>query len=310
VLIAVPFRRILLKTVFVINPRSGTPKFVHRLHHLIRGRLGTDNRSVLVIRSRDIDHTREIARRATQEGVDMVVAVGGDGTVNAVAKCLVNTDTALGVLPAGSGNGFARNMDIPLRVAQALEVIANPSFKTIDVGQVGEYIFLVSCGIGWEAVIASLFEGSRIRGVIPYATLALTTFSQYEPQEITITTEPDGWTYHGRPMLFSIANMREYGVNVTIAPTAAYDDGFLDICLIPQHTFLDALKYSSDMMRKRTDAIPGYIHRPAKKIIVSRPIAGNIHIDGTPVSIGHEISVQVIPHALKVAVKKGKHAVS
>ncbi len=241
---------------------------------------------------------------AATDGTELVVACGGDGTVNMIAKCLINSNATLGVLPTGSGNGFARNMNIPLRIPQAIEVIANPRIKTIDVGKVGDNYFLVSCGIGWEAVIATLFEGSKIRGVLPYATLAITTFAQYEPKEITITTEPDGWSYRGKPMLFSIANMREYGVNITIAPDAAYDDGFLDICLIPHHPFLDAIKYSSNMMRSKTDSIPGYIHQFAKKIRVSRPVAGNIHIDGTPMPWGHEICIEVVPKALKVAVVK------
>lgn len=207
----------------------------------------------------------------------------------------------MGVIPTGSGNGFARNLGIPLKLRDSLEVIKNPNFKTIDTGKIDEHIFLVSCGLGWEAVIATLFEGSKIRGVVPYATLAVTTFLQYQPQEMIVTSEPGGWTYKGHPMLFSVANMREYGVNVTIAPKADYQDGFLDICILPQHTLKDTLKYTPDMFRKRTDYIPGYIHRKATKIIVSRPIAGNIHLDGTPTPAGHELILEVVPKSLTVA---------
>lgn len=236
----------------------------------------------------------------------MVVAVGGDGTVNTTAKELINTGTSLGVLPTGSGNGFASNMGIPLRKSKAMEWICYPEFKTIDVGKVGDDIFLVSCGIGWEAVIATLFEDSKIRGLLPYATATASTFLQYEPQEITINTEPDGWSYKGRPMLFSIANMREYGVGISIAPDAKYDDGYLDVCLIPRHTLLDSIKYTPEMFRQKVDTVPGYIHHFAKKVIVSRPLTGNIHIDGNPVHAGHEITLEIIPGALKVAARNSK----
>jgi len=233
-----------------------------------------------------------------------VVAVGGDGTVNEVAKGIVNSDTALGVLPTGSGNGYARNMGLPLRIEKALEVIKNPYFRLIDVGRVNENVFLVSCGVGWEAIIATIFEGSKIRGFLPYAHATLTTFLQYEPQEIEITAEPDNWQYRGRPMLFSIANMREYGVGVTIAPDACEDDGLLDICLIPRHDLLTSVKHAPDILvRKKTTEIPGYIRRLATKLNIKRPFPGNIHIDGTPIPAGNEINIEILPAALKVAVK-------
>ena len=222
-----------LHTAFIINPKSGTPKFVSRVHYLIRKHLGKDNRGVSVYKSRYPGHVYEIAARVADEGYDMCVAVGGDGTMNETARGLINSDTALGVIPTGSGNGYARNIGLPLRVEPALSIIENPSFRQIDVGRINEHIFLVSCGIGWEAVIATLFEGSRIRGILPYYQLTVSTFLQYEPQEIKIESNPGNWQYNGRPLLFSVANMKEYGVGVSIAPEAKDDDGFLDICLIP-----------------------------------------------------------------------------
>jgi len=293
-----------LRTVFIINPKSGTPKYISRLHYLIRKHLGRNNRNISIYKSRRPEQVYEIASRVAADGCDMVVAVGGDGTVNEAARGLVNTDTALGVLPSGSGNGYAKNMGLPFRLEPALEVIKNPRFRRIDVGQVHDQIFLVSCGIGWEAIIATLFEGSRLRGILPYAHATITTFSQYEPQEIEIYSEPGNWEYHGRPMLFSIANMKEFGVGITIAPDALDDDGLLDICLIPRHSLLNVLKYAPEMFRKNTAEIPGYIRRSAVKINIRRPYPGNIHVDGTPKPAGNEIDIKILPSALKVAVKQ------
>ena len=293
-----------LRITFIINPKSGTPKYVKYLHFLIRRHLGQSNRNVSIIKSQHPGHIREIAARAADDGYDLVVAVGGDGTVNDAAHGIINTETALGVIPTGSGNGFARSLGIPLRLEKAINIIQDPELTPIDVGKVGENIFLVSCGIGWEAVIATLFDGSRIRGVLPYATHAITTYLQYEPQEITITSEPGGWTYKGRPLLFSVANMREYGAGATVAPDADCQDGLLDICIVPRHSLLNTLKYTPELFRQRIDTIPGYLCHLASKIIISRPIAGNIHIDGSPLPAGHEINISIMPAALKVALPK------
>ena len=295
-----------MKTLFIINPRSGTPKLIYRVKDLIYSHLGRSNRSISVVKSRSTAHIQKLARQAVLDGIDMVVAVGGDGTVNSAATQLVNTNTALGVIPAGSGNGFARNMGIPLRLNRAVENVCYPTFKVIDVGKVADNIFLVSCGLGWEALIATQFEESLMRGVIPYATISFSTFLQYEPEEFTISTEPDGWSYTGKPLLCSITNMREYGTGVTIAPHAMYDDGLLDVCLLPRHKLLDALKYTPEMFRQKIDSIPGYIHHVAKQIKVVRAVAGNIHLDGTPVHADKEIILEVLPAALKVAVNNKK----
>jgi diacylglycerol kinase (ATP) len=291
-----------LKTLFIINPRSGTPKLVYRVKDLIYSHLGRSNRNISVVTSRSGSHVEKLAREAVLNGVNLVVAVGGDGTVNSTAKQLINTDTALGVIPAGSGNGFARNMSIPLRLSLAVENICYPQYKTIDVGKVGDNIFLVSCGLGWEAMIATQFEESLMRGVIPYATISFSTFLQYEPEEFSIQTEPDGWKYSGKPLLFSVTNMREYGTGVTIAPDAIYDDGLLDICLLPRHKLLDTIKYTPEMFRQNINSIPGYIHHVAKKISVKRTNAGNIHLDGTPVHAEKDLVLEVVPLSLKVAI--------
>ncbi len=290
-----------MKTLFIINPHSGTPKLMYRVKDLIYGHLGKSNRNISVVTSKSTKHIHRLARKAVQDEVNLVVAVGGDGTVNATARELVNTETALGVIPAGSGNGFARNMGIPLRLSLAVENVCYPEYKRIDVGKVDKEIFLVSCGLGWEALIATQFEESVIRGVIPYATISFSTFLQYEPEEFTISSEHDGWSYTGKPLLCSITNMREYGTGVTIAPNAIYDDGLLDICLLPRHKLFDTIKYTQEMFRQKIDSIPGYIHHTAKKITVKRAFAGNIHLDGTPIHAGKEISLEVLPSSLKVA---------
>jgi YegS/Rv2252/BmrU family lipid kinase len=247
-----------------------------------------------------------MAAKSAADGVDIVVAVGGDGTVNMAAQGLIGTQTALAVLPTGSGNGFARNMGIPLRLDRALDLIREKVIRSIDVGRVDGRIFLVACGIGWEAVIATVFEGSKMRGVLPYATAALSTFLQYEPQEIEISSQPGNWNYRGRPMMFSIMNMSEIGTGVTISPEADTLDGLLDICMIPRQDLLGVMKHTPDLFRHRTDALPGYIRRLASEIVIHRSIPGNIHIDGSPVPCGETVNVQVLPGALRVIGRKEK----
>lgn len=263
-----------------------------------------ENRDVTIVKSRNPEHVRDLAAREASNGTTMVVAVGGDGTVNMAAQGLVGSETILGVIPTGSGNGFARNVGIPLRIEKAMALLKEPDIARIDVGSVGDRIFLVTCGIGWEAVIATVFEGSKIRGVLPYATAALSTFLQYEPQQVEITAEPGNWHYSGHPMMLSVANMREFGVNVTISPEANSGDGLLDICMIPRHDLLDVLKYTPEMFRQRTDFIPGYVRRLANKITIHRQIAGNIHVDGSPIPSGEDIAIKLLPSALSIVCRK------
>lgn len=288
------------RSLFIINPRSGTPKFVTRLHYLIRKQFGPENRQLSVVKSRSIEHIRDLVRRAVEDGTELVVAVGGDGTINTVATDLVGTPTVLGVLPTGSGNGFARNLGIPLKIEKALELLLEPPIARIDVGRLEDRIFLVSCGIGWEAEIASNFDVSRIRGILPYAAAVVTTFMQYEPQEIELTAEPGGWSYRGSPMLFTVANMREFGMGVAIAPDAKYADGMLDVCMLPKHDLLSALRYGPEMWRQNTQAIPGFLHRLASSIKITRPEPGIIHLDGSPLKCGREIEITVQQSALRI----------
>ncbi|MBM3329735.1 MAG: hypothetical protein FJY67_09750 [Calditrichaeota bacterium] len=293
-----------MRYLFIINTRSGTPKFVTRLQYLIRRHFGPEGRHIQVVRSLNAEHILTLARDGAAKDLDAVVAVGGDGTVNLTAQALSGTDTALGVIPTGSGNGFARNVGIPLRIERALELLHDPVIEPIDVGVVGERIFLVSCGIGWEAVVATVFDQSRFRGVLPYASAALATYLQYEPQEITLTAEPGGWNYRGRPMLFSITNMREYGVGVTIAPQASERDGMLDICIVPRHGLVDLIKMTPELFRMRLDAIPGYVHRRAGTIHIERTYPGNIHLDGTPFPSSESFEVSIRPGALKTITRR------
>lgn len=292
-----------LRTVFIINPKSGTPKYVNRVHYMIRKYFGVNNHDINIIKSRQPGHVKQIAERSAAEGYDMVVAVGGDGTVNETARGLINTDTALGVLPRGSGNGYASNMGLPRRLEPALKVLREPAIRVIDVGKVNEHFFLVSCGLGWEAVIATLFEDSKIRGVLPYPYFAVTTYLQYEPQKITIDSEPGNWHYSGRPMMLTVANMKEYGLGAAIAPKAVDNDGMLDICLIPRKNLLDTAKYTPEFFKSRADMVPGYKRRLATEITITRSLPGNIHVDGTPVPAGEIIKFKILPAALKVAVK-------
>ncbi len=291
-----------LKTAIIINHNSGTLKFLSRLRYLIRRSLNSSDRKVSIFESTNYypGCIRDLAVKAIDDGNELIVAAGGDGTVNEVAQGILGTGTVLGVIPIGSGNGFARNLGIPLRWDKAIDLLNQPRFRMIDVGTVGDHIFLVSCGFGWEAEVANLFQNNRIRGFLPYAAYAISTFLQYEPPEVMIHSEPNGWIYKGYPMLLTIANMREYGFGATIAPEASFDDGLLDICLIPRQSLLTTIKYTPELFRHRIDRVPGYISRLAHKIIISRSPKANIQIDGSPIPAGHEISLSVMPKALKV----------
>ena len=208
------------KIWFVVNPISGT----------------SDKKDIVQMIPRYMDesvfecsvhyterrgHAAEYARQAVEEGVDVCVAVGGDGTVNEVARSLVHTPTALGIIPCGSGNGLARHLYIPMSARGALRVLANCHIEALDYGCINGTPFFCTCGMGFDAFVSSKFAQSRKRGFVSYIENTLREGLKYNPD--TYDIEIEGETQHYKAFLIACANASQYGNNVYIAPKASMD---------------------------------------------------------------------------------------
>lgn len=286
------------KIVYIVNPRSGLGKkddFESEVESC------TDKTIIdYEIRyTRHKGHARELAFNY-RDKVDVIVAVGGDGTINEVGSGLVSSSTALGIVPGGSGNGLARELDIPLRASHAIAVINDMCFKSIDVMQVGESYSFNVAGVGFDAVISHKFEKMRTRGPLQYMNLITKEYPKYKANEYVLNI--DGHIFKRRAFLVSFANSSQWGNNIRIAPNAQIDDGFIDVCIVSEfpdyaipalllsliNQTIDKTKYDEIIRAKNIE------------IYCDNPLYG--HIDGEPIEIHPNTKICILPLGLKVVV--------
>ncbi len=245
---------------------------------------------------------RAKARRAVADGADVLLAAGGDGMVNSIGSELIGTRTALGVIPAGSGNGFARHFDIPLDVEKAVAVLAGASARAIDVGYANDRPFFVTCSLAWDAALVKHFEQSPIRGVLPYVFAAVYEFFEYKPQPFTLQTD-DGETIRIEdPLLCTVANLTQYGGGAQIAPGAKADDGRLQLVTLRQKDMPWILPMLGKVFDGTLDRLREVETRSFKTLTVTRKQKGPMQLDGELVEAPAEVKLRVEPRALRVLV--------
>jgi diacylglycerol kinase (ATP) len=242
------------------------------------------------------------AERAMGEGFDTILVSGGDGTVSTIGRVLIGSNVALGVIPTGSGNGFARHFDIPLSIDRAVRALVDAKPTLIDVGVVDGTPFFVTCSMAWDAAIVRSFDRSPLRGILPYVFAGVQEFLEYRPLDIDVELEDGGLLHFRRPMVFTIANLTQYGGGARIAPQANAEDGKLELVVGLQE---DAPKLIANLARLFDGSInklPELITRTFSKLTVRRQEAGAIQVDGELVQAGAEVEVGIIPRALRVLV--------
>ena len=225
------------KIVFILNPISGTVSKAG-IPDLIEERLDKDKFDYRIAETQHAGHATELAREAVEEGVDVVVAVGGDGTVNEVGRSLINTKSAMGILPCGSGNGLARHLNLPMNLKKCVDILNYYDVKPLDYGIINDHPFFCTCGMGFDAFISMKFAEAGKRGPITYMQKVLEEGLSYEPETYVIEDE-DG-THRYKAFLVSAANASQYGNNAYIAPQASMSDGLLDIIIMEPFDLIDA----------------------------------------------------------------------
>lgn len=286
---------------FIINPTSGTRSRVD-VAERIEQFLDHEKYKHEIVFTEYAGHAPELAKEAADKGCEIVVAVGGDGTVNEVARGLLNTETALGILPKGSGNGLARHLQIPLSLDAAIKNLNTGHTATIDSGSINGHPFFTTAGIGFDAYISSVFAGNKKRGLQTYVELVMKEVMNYKhlPMKAIInkkTLETDCY-------VMAFANAAQYGNNAYIAPLADIEDGLLDVCLVRKLDLVKALNLSYCMLTKQL-AHPDsaeYFKTAHVKVSTSQPIM--YHADGEFMGKASEFEVQMHPLSLKVFVPK------
>lgn len=285
-----------MKALFVINERSGA-KRRYDIADVIRRAAPFEHEVVSCERKEDLD---AIVDRAEHDGVDIVFAVGGDGTVHETAKRLIGRKLTLGILPIGSGNGFARHIGLPADPAAALRSCSGGRVVTIDTASVNDRPFLGVMGIGFDAVIADRFASSSVRGLQTYIREGLRAFTQFKADEYDLTL--NGATMRRRAFVIAVANSGQYGNNARVAPLASLQDGLLDVVIVDDTHLLNAAFLMARLFSGSFHRAPGVTTLQTTEVTIRRTSAGPAHLDGEPFTLGEDLHVRVVPQSLRLLV--------
>ena len=285
---------------FIVNPISGT-KAKNRVAKLIRELLDTRQFAPTVVATEYAGHATQLAQHFAMEDYYAVVAVGGDGTVNEVASGLIGTNTALGIIPNGSGNGFARHLDISTRMNRAIEMLNSSEVINVDYGLVNDIPFFSTFGVGFDAVVAHDFADSS-RGLKGYVQSIFKDLFQYKPE--TYHLEGEGIDLTTTAFLINFANAGPWGYDAYIAPKASVQDGWLDVAVVTEFPMTAAAGLALSLFTKDIDENLYMNTIRAKELTLTRTSAGAAHIDGTPTTMPDKLHIQIVEDGLKVLVKK------
>jgi YegS/Rv2252/BmrU family lipid kinase len=292
-----------VKVVAILNPISGAgkdPRVAGRRASLLDAELERRGLRADVHVTGHAGHAHAIARAAAAAGADLVIAWGGDGTVNETGAALIDTDSALGLVPAGSGNGLAAALRTPFEPRAAIAAALDGRVRSIDAGIFAGRPFFNIAGIGVDARIAALFnlraKGSR--GRWPYFLIGVREGCRYCSQEYDV--ELDGERHPVRALLIAFANGGEYGNGIRLSATARVDDGLLDATIVEDRSVMTRFWHARHLAAGTADAAPGVLARQIRRAIVRTAGPIEYHVDGEPGTTDGPIEVAVRPRALLV----------
>lgn len=285
------------RIVFVVNPISGT-QGKKAIVKWINEQIDRTVYDCSIVKTEYAGHATQLAAAAVKEGVDVVTAIGGDGTINEVARSLVHTNTALGIIPCGSGNGLARHLGIPMEPKAAIDLLNKGKRLCIDYGKINNIPFFCTCGVGFDAFVSLKFADSGKRGLLTYLENTLHESLVYRPETYEIENE-EGMVKH-KAFLIACGNASQYGNNAYIAPQASLTDGLMDVTILEPFTVLDVPSLSFQLFNKTIDQNSRIKTMRAKKIKIHRQHDGVLHFDGDPLMAGKELEVEIIPQGLSV----------
>lgn len=282
---------------FIINPTSG-PKSKVDVAARIKLHLDHQRFTHDVVYTDYAGHAPELAQQAVASGCAVVVAVGGDGTINEVARGLLHTESALGIIPRGSGNGLARHLQVPLAVDGAIRFLNHGHRSTIDSGTINGKPFFTTAGIGFDAYISSVFAGSKTRGLKTYVELVLKEVINYRHLPVKATI--NGNTLDTDLFVMAFANAAQYGNNAYIAPMADIRDGKLDVCLVRRLDMFKALQLSYAMLANKPAAADSAAYFKTEGVQVLTDHELMHHADGEYLGKATQFEVRVVPQSLHV----------
>ena len=287
------------KIIFIINPISGHHN-KNNFPNLVEKHIDKNQYEYSIVFTEYAGHATELTMKAIEDDFDYIAAVGGDGTINEVAKCLIGKRQILVIVPLGSGNGLARHLELPFKPERLIkEVINKGKIYKIDTAVMNDIPFISIAGIGFDALIADYFAKDENRGFMTYAKLVTEKFPNYRQKEYTLILD-DEKTIECKPFFVTFANSSQFGYNAEISPKASVQDGLIDVCIFKKPNILEVPIVATYFLAKQIDKSNFIDIYKAKKIKVTRKVAEVANIDGEAVEMSKDITVEIIPLSLNI----------
>ncbi len=289
----------LKKIIFIVNPISGH----HNKNHfptLVENHIDKNKYEYKVVFTEYANHASELTMKAIEDGFDFIAAVGGDGTINEVAKCLIGKSQTLAIVPYGSGNGLARHLGLPFKTERIItEVINNGTSTKMDTATMNGVPFISIAGVGFDALIADYFAKDENRGFITYAKLITEKYPNFKPKNYTLILD-DKETIECKPFFVTFANSSQFGYNAEISPKASVQDGLIDVCIFKKPNILEVPIVATYFLTKQIDKSNFIDIYKAKKIQLIRKKDEVVNIDGEPMQMERNITVEINPLSLNI----------
>lgn len=293
------------KILFVVNPISGLGK-QKTIEKSLELYLDKEKYEPSISYTQYAHHGTEIASHAEKDGFDVVVAVGGDGSINDCIKGLLNSKVKFGIIPSGSGNGLARCLHIPLNVDKAIEVINNKNHIEIDTIGLNDMPYTSVAGIGFDAIIAKEFTINKTRGFQTYLKLVLKDYLNYKPKKYKLIV--DGKPMEKEALFISFMNSNQFGYNVIIAPKASLSDGLIDVVIVKKPPMILAPFVVQMMFFHQIDHSPYVETIRAKEIVVENFDDGLVNLDGEGIECPDKsLTFKIKPNNLNIIIPDEKH---
>lgn len=286
------------KILFIVNPIAGVGRYVSVVANL-NEMLDKEKFDHSIVFTKAPKHATALSKEAADKNYDIVVAVGGDGTVHETGKGLIGTNTALAIIPRGSGNGMARNLRIPVRIKRNLKVLNDCKIIKIDTVNINKDKFLGIAGVGFDAKVAWEFSKYGKRGLPSYIKISLREFKKYIPENYEINI--DGVSFCRKAFMISFANSAQFGGNAVIAPGAKIFDGKIDVSILDKFP-LNALPNMAYKLFTNSIDKSKYLEIIRGEEVTVKQPHDYIHLDGEPVLIGKKLRIKVNPLSLNIVV--------
>jgi YegS/Rv2252/BmrU family lipid kinase len=282
---------------FIVNSRIGE-KRIAELTQAVQYTFGTNGYEIL--QTKYGGHAKDLTLQLVNEGAKNIVAVGGDGTVNEVIQVLAKKEIRLGIIPTGSGNGFARHCKIPLKMNEAVALLKNGKPAIIDLGKINDVYFISNAGVGFDAVVCNAIKQTKSRGLKMYVRKVIQHYFTYKAD--TYTIHIDGKEFKQKAFFMNVANGKEFGYGFEIAPEATLQDGMLDMIIVKKINPFNGFKFVLDGWRKKLIKNKNCMYQRGKKIRIEGEQLNYFQADGDAHDCNAFCEIEVHENALQIIV--------